>query len=100
MFWYRCTFLSLALAVGAAHAQTPPAADAQTTPEAKSGPKTVSALGIDFSGLIDGYYSFNFNHPASKVNTWRNFDVKADSFALNFAKLTNGTRRRTCGFQA
>jgi hypothetical protein len=91
MYWYRCTFLSLALAVGAV--------DAQTTPEVKTGPKTVSAAGIDFSGLIDGYYSMNFNHPASKVNTWRNFDVKANSFALNFAKLTMEHAAEPVGFK-
>lgn len=47
-----------------------------------------SAGGIDFSGLVDGYYSFNFNHPASKNNVLRNFDVKANQFSMNFAKLT------------
>lgn len=42
---------------------------------------------IEFSGLIDGYYSFNANHPASKVNNLRNFDARANSFSLNMAKL-------------
>jgi hypothetical protein len=44
--------------------------------------------GIGFSGLIDGYYSLNFNHPASQTNQLRNFDVKANQFSLNMAKLT------------
>jgi hypothetical protein len=44
--------------------------------------------GIDFSGLVDGYYSLNFNHPASRSNQLRNFDVKANQFSLNMAKLT------------
>ena len=43
---------------------------------------------IDFSGLVDGYYSLNFNHPASRTNQLRNFDVKANQFSLNMAKLT------------
>lgn len=43
---------------------------------------------IGFSGLIDGYYSANFNHPASRTNQLRNFDVKANQFSLNMAKLT------------
>ena len=81
MYRYTCAFLSLALAfAGVAAAQTTP-----TTTD--NGPKVLSAAGIEIGGLIDGYYSANFNHPASKSNTWRNFDVKANSFALNFAKL-------------
>ena len=44
--------------------------------------------GIDFSGLIDGYYLENFNHPASSLNQLYNFDVKANQFSLNMAKLT------------
>ena len=43
---------------------------------------------INFTGLIDGYYSANFNHPASRVNQLRNFDVKANQFSLNMAKVT------------
>ena len=43
---------------------------------------------IDFSGLIDGYYSLNVNHPASRTNQVRNFDVRANQFSLNMAKLT------------
>src|SRR5688500_10673161 len=74
------------LAVGAslATAQTPapdPAAPA-------AAPSAWSAGPIDFSGLVDGYYSINCNHPASRNNIIRNFDVKANQFSLNFAKLT------------
>jgi len=47
-----------------------------------------SAGPIDFSGLIDGYYSFNFNHPNSGFNTLRNFEVKANQFSLNMTKLS------------
>jgi len=43
---------------------------------------------ITFSGMIDGYYSFNFNHPESGTNNLRNFDVKANQFSLNMAKVT------------
>jgi len=64
--------------------QTPPA-DSQPAPS--SAPPAWSAGPIDFSGLIDGYYSFNFNHPASRTNNLRNFDVRANSFSLNMAKL-------------
>jgi len=62
--------------------QQPPApAAAPATPEWSVGP-------INFSGLVDGYYSLNFNHPASRVNSLRNFDVKANQFSLNMAKVT------------
>ena len=64
---------------------------AQQTPVPDPAPAPApvwSAGPIDFSGLVDGYYSFNFNHPASKNNTWRNFDAKANQFSLNMAKLT------------
>lgn len=44
--------------------------------------------GIKFSGLIDGYYSRNFNNPASGNNVLRNFDVKANQMTLNMTKFT------------
>lgn len=43
---------------------------------------------INFSGVVDGYYSLNLNHPASRTNQLRNFDVQANQFSLNMAKLT------------
>jgi hypothetical protein len=46
------------------------------------------AAGISFSALIDGYYALNFNHPDSMTNQLRNFDVRANQFSLNMAKLT------------
>ena len=47
-----------------------------------------SAGPVDFSGLVDGYYSLNFDHPSSKINSLRNFDSQANQFSLNMAKLT------------
>lgn len=55
---------------------------------AQSNPPVWSAGPINFSGLIDGYYSFNANHPASRANNLRNFEVKANQFSLNMAKIT------------
>lgn len=52
-----------------------------------------------FSGLVDGYYSLNFNHPASKNNTIRNFDVKANQFSLNFAKISMEKAASPVGFK-
>lgn len=83
------------LVAGAASAQT-------TTPAPDPAPPstpTWSAGPIDFSGLVDGYYSLNFNHPASKNNTWRNFDAKANQFSLNMAKLTMEHSADPIGFK-
>ncbi len=54
---------------------------------------------IEFSGLIDGYYNLNFNHPASQNNQLRNFDVKANQFSLNMAKLTMEHAAEPLGFR-
>jgi len=75
--------MSALLACGLAWGQTPaPQPDPQP-----AGPPPWTAGGITFSGLVDGYYSLNFNHPASGNNQLRNFDLKANQFSLNMAKL-------------
>src|SRR5215471_20152185 len=43
--------------------------------------------GTEISGLVDGYYGYNFNHPAGDAQL-RNFDTKHHQFALNLLKLT------------
>ncbi|MEO8128890.1 MAG: outer membrane beta-barrel protein [Bryobacteraceae bacterium] len=58
------------------------------TPGDAAAARSPFAIGpINISGTVDGYYSFNNNHPASRVNTQHNFDVSANSFDLNFAKM-------------
>ena len=76
---------SCVFAAAVAFAQTPAPAPAATPAPA---PSPWSVGGIDFSGLVDGYYSLNFNHPASKTNQLYNFDVQANQFSLNMAKLS------------
>ncbi len=61
--------------------------------------QTASLGEINFSGLIDGYYSLNFNHPASQTNQLRNFDVKANQFSLNMAKVTLEHPAEPVGFR-
>jgi hypothetical protein len=52
-------------------------------------PATAWSLGpFAVSGLVDGYYSLGFNHPASNVNGLRNFDDRANQPELNLAKVT------------
>jgi hypothetical protein len=62
---------------------TPATTPATTPPE-----PTWSAGPINFSGLVDGYYDVNFNHPFTMDNQLRNFDEKANQFSLNMMELT------------
>ncbi len=70
-----------------AHADAPAASAAATAPAAAP---VWSVGGIDFSGLVDGYYNFNANHPpiSANGNQLRNFDYDANTFSLNMAKLS------------
>jgi len=77
----------------AAPAQSPAAA---APPEAAP---TWSIGPIDFSGLVDGYVDFNANHPASMTNQLYNFDVKANQFSLNMAKLSMSHTADPIGFE-
>lgn len=88
-------FVVLAGAAGAQTGATAPdgaAADGNSPREWSIGP-------IRFSGLIDGYYSLNLNHPASRVNQLRNFDVKANQFSLNMAKVVLEHEADPLGFR-
>ncbi len=55
---------------------------------AQDEPWTIGKGDIKMSGLIDGYYSHNFNNPASGYNTLRNFEVKSRQFSLNMAEFS------------
>ena len=66
---------------------------------APAAPPVWSAGGIDFSGLVDGYYGLNFNHPASRTNQLRNFDVMANQFSLSMAKLVMEHSADPVGFR-
>src|SRR3954463_6204188 len=76
--------LSTAL-VCSLNAQAPapaPAPDAAAAPD----PPKFMAGPIKFQGYVDGYYSFNNNHPASRNNGYdRFFDIQANQFSLNMA---------------
>lgn len=43
---------------------------------------------VELSGLVDGYYSYNFNRPDGQINTGRAFDTRDNTFSLNLAKIT------------
>ena len=79
----------LALAAGAQTTtteSTPNPSTSTTTAPAAAAP-VWSAGSIDFSGYVDGYYSYNFNRPGSQTNQLYNFD-DATGFSLEAAKLT------------
>jgi len=79
-------------ATAQAPAPAPAAAPAAAPPPWSVGP-------IDFSGLIDGYYTFNFNHPGTGENDLYNFNKKANQFSLNMAKLSMSHSVDPVGFQ-
>ena len=65
-------------------AQAPAAAAAAPAPA----PAPVWSVGtIDFSGYLDGYFSYNNNRPQNMTNDFYNFDDQ-DNFNLEAAKLT------------
>lgn len=78
-----------------ASSETPPPVPPETAPAAQ--PWTIGK--INFSGLVDGYYSWANNHPGSGYNQYRNFDVKANSFSLNMAKLVIEHAPEPIGFR-
>jgi hypothetical protein len=80
-------------------ATPPPPAAAAATPA--PAPPVWSVGPIDFSGLVDGYYNFNDNHPtpASGGNQLRNFDYDANMFSLSMAKLTMAHTADPVGFR-
>jgi hypothetical protein len=79
--------LALSIVVG-----TAAVAGAQTSGD-QSGSKTDPDAGflnffrsIEFGGLADGYYVYNDNKPDGDAS-YRNFDTKHNTFALNMAEL-------------
>ena len=81
----------------AASAQSQSAPPESTAPPASAAPAPASppvwSLGsLDFSGYLDGYYSYNANRPSNaangQVNDLYNFNDKTDQFNLSAAKFT------------
>ncbi|HEY2861347.1 MAG TPA: porin [Terracidiphilus sp.] len=80
----------------AAQTETPPApqapAAAPAAPAAAPDPKPWRLVGFDFSGFLDGYYSYNHNNPTEadngKSNDYYNFNTDANQPGLSAAKLT------------
>ena len=73
------------LAQDASPAPAEPAA-APAAPQGGSAP-TWSVGPINFSGAVDGYYTYNANHPDSRLNSLYNFNVNANQFGLGMAEI-------------
>lgn len=94
--YYR--LLKPAAALLAGFALLAPGLAAQT-PDSKSEPW--SPMGLKLSGLIDGYYNYNANHPAESDdgNQLHHFDFNANTFSLNMAKLAVEREPAPLGFR-
>jgi hypothetical protein len=71
---------------------TPPAATAvasTSTPAAAPAPTGLAGLlgPTTLSGFVDTYYGYNPNHPFTRQNGLRNFDVNTNQFGLNMIEL-------------
>jgi hypothetical protein len=79
-------------AVASAAAPAPAAAAAATPADAQPVPARWHVGPVDFSGFLDGYYTYNANDPSEsangKSNDLYNFNDKANQFNLSAAKLT------------
>lgn len=108
--------LGLCLVLPASGQESSSAAPAQTTQASAAAPQAPdsqapaaaapaaaapvwSAGPIDFSGEVDAYYNWNFNHPADRANTLFNFNVPANQFSLNFAKIAMSHTADPVGFE-
>jgi hypothetical protein len=73
---------------------------AAPTPAPQGGGLPAWSIGpIDFSGAIDGYYTANFNHPASMNNGLYNFNDKANQFNLSLLKVAMSHDPAPVGFR-
>jgi len=94
-----------AAAPAAVPASAPAASPAATPAPQGSTPAPWSIGPVDISGVIDGYYTFNTNHPSTMangrssngVNTF-NFNTAANQFDLNLAKITLSHDAAPVGF--
>jgi len=82
-----------------------PAAAPAAAPAAPAAAPTWSVGPIDFSGLVDGYYNFNANHPTHVGSDYpygtqgRTFDTTSNGFALSMVKLSMAHAPDPIGFQ-
>lgn len=69
---------------------TAPSAPVSLTIPAPAGapePAFLAKSYISVSGVLDGYYNFDANHPSNGNTQLRNFDIRANTVSLNEAKV-------------
>lgn len=88
-----CALFTCAMWPGLAIAQ-----QIETTPQPPVVPSHAGR--ILWSGIVDGHYSFANNHPSTKVNQLRNFDVKADRVAVTMVRGALEMTPEPFGFKA
>jgi hypothetical protein len=85
------TMFGLAVAAAAQTESTPAPPPAQPAPAPAAAAPVWSVGSLDFSGYLDGYYSYNYNRPSNtangQVNDLYNFNDKTDQFNLAGADL-------------
>jgi len=84
-------FLVIVFGALAVYGQDPPAAGAPAQPKLN---------GWVFSGMADGYFTFNTNHPASGSNQVQNFNLNYGQPELSLAKLTVDKSDKEFGIHA
>lgn len=73
-----------------AAAATPAAAPSLviSAPSAAPEPAALAKSPISVSGILDGYYDFDSNHPDNGSTQLRNFDIRANTVSLTEARIT------------
>jgi Putative beta-barrel porin-2, OmpL-like. bbp2 len=84
---------------GSAFAQTADPAPATAAAPAPAAKSPLTQGGIDFSFLLDGYASANFNDPDSRLNQLRNYDTKANTAHISLGKMTMERAPAPIGFR-
>ncbi len=80
-------------AAAPALAAAPPAEAAVASPTTPAPTGLAALLGpTTLSGFVDTYYGFNSNHPSTRQNGLRNFDVNTNQFGLNMIELVADNR--------
>jgi hypothetical protein len=76
-------------AAPAAATPAPAAAATASSASAASAPTGLAGLlgNTTLSGFVDAYYGYNSNHPPTRQNGLRNFDVNTNQFGLNMIEL-------------
>ena len=91
----KLRILTLTAAFLPLFAQTPAPDPAPPAPS----PSPWTRGGVNFSGVIDAYYSYSPNDPGSGLNLTRAFDLQANSPTLSMAKLTIEKEAGPIGFR-